>query len=100
MNSDNLIGNHVKRQGDVIEKIGAGGMATVYKAKDTFLNRFRNKNSEGSRLKMNSRLLRTSSWEAQSSASLAHNNIVSVYDVGEDNGIMLYGYGACGRHYP
>ena len=40
MNSDNLIGNTLNDRYDVIEKIGAGGMATVYKAKDTLLNRF------------------------------------------------------------
>lgn len=87
MNSDNLIGNILNGRYDVIEKIGTGGMATVYKAKDTLLNRFvaikiLRDSLEGEQAVVNNFIK-----EAQSSASLVHNNIVSVYDVGEDDGM-------------
>ena len=39
MNSDNLVGITLGNRYDMLEKIGTGGMATVYKAKDTLLNR-------------------------------------------------------------
>ena len=40
MNSDNLVGITLGNRYDMLEKIGTGGMATVYKAKDTLLNRY------------------------------------------------------------
>ena len=39
MNADNLVGNLLSNRYEVIEKIGSGGMASVFKAKDTLLNR-------------------------------------------------------------
>lgn len=87
MNSDNLIGNTLNDRYDVIEKIGAGGMATVYKAKDTLLNRFVAIKILRDSLEDEQSVVTNFIKEAQSSASLVHNNIVSVYDVGEDNGV-------------
>ena len=40
LNSDNLVGITLGNRYDMLEKIGTGGMATVYKAKDTLLNRY------------------------------------------------------------
>lgn len=87
MNSDNLIGNILNGRYDVIEKIGTGGMATVYKAKDTLLNRFVAIKLLRDSLEGEEAVVTNFIKEAQSSASLVHNNIVSVYDVGEDEGM-------------
>ena len=87
MNSDNLIGNILSGRYDVMEKIGTGGMACVYKAKDTLLNRYVAIKVLRDSLEGDKDIVKSFIKEAQSSASLTHNNIVSVFDVGEDEGI-------------
>ncbi len=72
---------------EILEKIGAGGMATVYKAKDTLLNRFVAIKLLRDNLEDEKNVITNFIKEAQSSASLVHNNIVSVYDVGEEEGL-------------
>lgn len=85
MNSDNLIGILLNGRYDVIEKIGTGGMATVYKAKDNLLNRFVAIKVLRDSLEGEESVVKNFIKEAQSCASLVHNNIVSVYDVGCDS---------------
>lgn len=87
MNSDNLVGITLGNRYDMLEKIGTGGMATVYKAKDTLLNRFVAIKILRDSLEGEEQVVSNFIKEAQSSASLVHNNIVSVYDVGEENGL-------------
>lgn len=88
MNSENLAGKTIgNNRYDMLEKIGTGGMATVYKAKDTLLNRFVAVKVLRDSLEDEKGVVANFIKEAQSSASLVHNNIVSVYDVGEENGI-------------
>ena len=87
MNSDNLVGITLGNRYDMLEKIGTGGMATVYKAKDTLLNRFVAIKILRESLEDEKNVVSNFIKEAQSSASLVHNNIVSVYDVGEENGL-------------
>lgn len=88
MNSDNLAGKTLgNNRYEMLEKIGTGGMATVYKAKDTLLNRFVAVKVLRDSLEGEKGVVANFVKEAQSSASLVHNNIVSVYDVGEENGI-------------
>ncbi len=87
MNSDNLIGNILSGRYDVIEKIGAGGMASVYKAKDTLLNRYVAVKVLRESLEGEKNIVTNFIKEAQSAASLTHGNIVSVFDVGEDDGV-------------
>lgn len=87
MNSDNLVGITLGNRYDMLEKIGTGGMATVYKAKDTLLNRFVAIKILRDSLEDEKQVVTNFIKEAQSSASLVHNNIVSVYDVGEENGL-------------
>lgn len=87
MNSDNLIGNILSGRYDIIEKIGTGGMASVYKAKDTLLNRYVAIKVLRDALEGEKNIVANFIKEAQSSASLVHNNIVSVFDVGEDDGV-------------
>lgn len=87
MNSDNLTGKTIGSRYEILEKIGSGGMATVYKAKDTLLNRFVAIKVLRDSLEDDKGVVANFVKEAQSSASLVHNNIVSVYDVGEEDGI-------------
>lgn len=87
MNSDNLVGITLGNRYEMLEKIGTGGMATVYKAKDTLLNRFVAIKILRDNLEDEKNVVTNFIKEAQSSASLVHNNIVSVYDVGEENGL-------------
>ena len=82
-----LIGKILAGRYEIIEKIGEGGMACVYKARDNLLNRYvavKVLKDEYSRDEVFVKRFRT---EAQSAASLIHPNIVSVFDVGEDRGI-------------
>lgn len=87
MNSDNLVGITLGNRYDMLEKIGTGGMATVYKAKDTLLNRYVAIKILRDSLEDEKSVVSNFIKEAQSSASLVHNNIVSVYDVGEEGGL-------------
>lgn len=88
MNSDNLVGKTLgSNRYEILEKIGTGGMATVYKAKDTLLNRYVAIKVLRDPLEDEKGVVANFVKEAQSSASLVHNNIVSVYDVGEEDGI-------------
>lgn len=87
MNIDNLVGTTLGNRYEILEKIGTGGMATVYKAKDTLLNRNVAIKILRDSLDDEKSVVTNFIKEAQSSASLVHNNIVSVYDVGEENGL-------------
>lgn len=87
MNSENLVGATLGNRYEVLEKIGTGGMATVYKTKDNLLNRFVAIKVLRDSLEGEKQVVSNFIKEAQSSASLTHNNIVSVYDVGEEGGL-------------
>lgn len=69
---------------EIEEKIGAGGMAIVYKAKDTLLNRTVAIKVLREQFASDEGFIRRFRREAQSAASLSHQNIVSIYDVGKD----------------
>jgi len=68
----------------VIDRIGAGGMAIVYKAKDTLLNRVVTIKVLREQFVSDEEFIRRFRREAQAAASLSHPNIVSIYDVGKD----------------
>ena len=72
---------------EILEKIGAGGMSDVYKAKDHKLNRFVAIKVLKQEFSENANFVARFSTEAQAAACLMHPNIVTVYDVGEENGI-------------
>ncbi|HHV65247.1 MAG TPA: Stk1 family PASTA domain-containing Ser/Thr kinase [Peptococcaceae bacterium] len=69
---------------EIEEKIGTGGMAIVYKAKDTLLNRTVAIKVLREQFASDEGFIRRFRREAQSAASLSHPNIVSIYDVGKD----------------
>lgn len=69
---------------EVLERIGAGGMAIVYKAKDLLLNRVVTIKVLREQFVTDEDFIRRFRREAQSAASLSHPNIVSIYDVGKE----------------
>ena len=75
---------------EIIDKIGAGGMSDVYKAKDHKLNRFVAVKVLKAEFSANKNFVSKFRVEAQSAAGLMHPNIVNVYDVGEEDGIHYF----------
>ena len=71
----------------VLSKIGAGGMADVYKGRDQMLNRYVAIKVLKKQYKEDENFVRKFRSEAQAAAGLIHPNIVNVYDVGEDRGL-------------
>ena len=83
----NLVGKTLCGRYEVLEEVGVGGMATVYKAKCNLLNRFVAIKVLKDEFAKDQEFVKKFRAEAQSAAALTHPNIVSVYDVGEENGI-------------
>ncbi len=83
----NLEGRLIGNRYEIIEKIGSGGMATVYKAKCHVLNRYVAVKILRDEYTTDSEFIRRFNTEAQSAASLAHPNIVSIYDVGNEGNL-------------
>ncbi|MGE5340451.1 MAG: protein kinase domain-containing protein [Candidatus Omnitrophota bacterium] len=75
--------NKSKDRYKIIEKAGEGGMGVVFKAEDTVLKRIVALKILNSSLIKDKRSLERFLTEAQSTASLSHANIVTVYDVGQ-----------------
>ena len=69
---------------EIIDKVGSGGMADVYKAKDHRLNRFVAIKVLRQEYSSDAKFVAKFRAEAQSVAGLSHPNIVNVYDVDED----------------
>ncbi len=72
---------------EILEKIGSGGMADVYKAKCHKLNRYVAVKVLKQEFSENANFVSKFRIEAQAAAGLAHSNIVNVYDVGEEKGV-------------
>src|ERR1700683_3322873 len=66
---------------DVLEELGHGGMATVYRAKDPRLGREVAVKVIHPHLRVSTEVVRRLALEAQAVAKLRHANIVEVYDV-------------------
>ena len=71
----------------IMGRIGAGGMADVYKAKDMVLNRYVAVKVLKSEFRTDETFVKKFRSEAQAAAGLLHPNIVNVYDVAEDRGV-------------
>lgn len=72
---------------EVLSKVGAGGMADVYKGRDQMLNRYVAIKVLKKEFREDENFVRKFRSEAQASAGLLHPNVVNVYDVGEDRGL-------------
>ena len=82
----NLEGKLLGNRYEIVEKIGNGGMATVYKAIDKVLKRNVAVKILRDEFTTDEEFIKRFEVEAQSAARLTHPNIVSIYDVGvEDN---------------
>lgn len=87
MNGENLVGKILGNRYEILQIIGTGGMATVYKARCRLLNRFVAVKVLKAEFKDDEQIVKKFNTESQAVASLSHNNIVSVFDVGNDNGL-------------
>lgn len=82
-----IVGKILAGRYEILEKIGEGGMALVYKARCNLLNRYVAVKVLKPEYAKDDTFVKRFRAEAQSAASLAHPNIVSVYDVGSEDGI-------------
>ncbi|SFH52639.1 serine/threonine protein kinase [Pseudobutyrivibrio sp. OR37] len=74
---------------EVIDKIGAGGMSDVYRAKDHILGREVAIKILKPEFSEDATFVAKFRTEAQSAAGLEHPNIVNIYDVGSENGMYF-----------
>ncbi len=80
-------GQKINDRYEIIRSIGEGGMANVYLAYDTILDRNVAIKVLRGDLANDEKFVRRFQREALSASSLSHPNIVAMYDVGEDNGL-------------
>ncbi len=79
-------GQKINDRYEIIKLLGEGGMANVYLAIDTILNRKVAVKILRGDLANDEKFVRRFQREALAASSLSHPNIVEMYDVGEDNG--------------
>ena len=79
-------GQKINDRYEIIKSIGEGGMANVYLAKDTILERKVAIKVLRGDLENDEKFIRRFQREARSVSDLSHPNIVEVYDVGEEEG--------------
>ena len=82
-----LIGKRISGRYKIIRMIGGGGMANVYLARDMILDRDVAVKILRMDFSNDDEFIKRFHREAQSATSLTHQNIVSIYDVGEEDGI-------------
>lgn len=82
-----MVGKILGGRYEILEEIGKGGMAVVYKARCRRLNRIVAIKVLREDLTENEEFVKRFNVEAQAAASLTHPNIVSVYDVGKEGEI-------------
>lgn len=82
-------GQKINDRYQIIKSIGEGGMANVYLAYDTILDRDVAVKVLRGDLSNDEKFVRRFQREALNASNLSHPNIVEVYDVGEDNGLYF-----------
>lgn len=83
----NMEGQLLGNRYELIERIGGGGMAVVYKARCRLLNRYVAVKILRTEFTDDEEFVKRFRIEAQAAASLSHPNIVPIFDVGHDNNI-------------
>jgi len=79
-------GQKINERYEIVKSIGEGGMANVYLAQDSILDRQVAVKVLRGDLSADDKFIRRFQREAQSVSNLSHPNIVEVYDVGEEDG--------------
>lgn len=79
-----MIGQRISGRYQIIETIGGGGMANVYKALDVILDRHVAVKVLQPQFSDDEQFIKRFRREAQAATSLAHPNVVNIYDVGEE----------------
>lgn len=82
-----MIGKVLGDRYEIIEKVGGGGMAIVYKAKCRLLNRYVAVKVLRDEFTNDEEFIKKFRHESQAAASLSHPNIVNIYDVGSEGNI-------------
>lgn len=82
-----MVGKTLANRYELLEKIGEGGMARVYRGRDHLLKRNIAIKVLKDQMTGDADFVKRFRREAQSAAGLSHPNIVNIYDVGEDGGI-------------
>ena len=82
-----LVGNVLAGRYEILEEIGKGGMAQVYKARCQLLNRFVAIKVLKEEFKDDKEFVRRFNIEAQAAASISNPHVVSIYDVGCEKGL-------------
>lgn len=79
-----MIGKLLGNRYEILEQLGGGGMAIIYKGRDTLLNRLVSIKVLRPEFTCDEDFVQRFRREAQAIASLSHPNIVSIYDVGQE----------------
>lgn len=82
-----MIGQELGGRYELLDRVGGGGMAIVYKGHDLLLNRNVAVKVLRQQYVHDEEFIRRFRREAQSAASLSHPNVVSIYDVGQEEDI-------------
>ncbi|MBW7474159.1 Stk1 family PASTA domain-containing Ser/Thr kinase [Paenibacillus oenotherae] len=80
-----MIGHELAGRYEIMARVGGGGMALVYKAHDVLLNRKVAVKVLRQQFVHDEEFIRRFRREAQSAAALSHPNVVSIYDVGQED---------------
>lgn len=82
-----MIGKQLGGRYEILERVGGGGMAIVYKALDILLHRHVAVKVLRSQYVHDEEFIQRFRREAQAAASLSHSNVVSIYDVGQEEDV-------------
>ena len=80
-----MVGRVLAGRYELLEKVGEGGMARVYRGRDLLLKRTVAVKILKDQMTGSADFVRRFRREAQAAAGLSHTNIVNVYDVGEED---------------